>query len=88
MLLMCLYYLLFVSAISVTPPCEGAGEAPLQLALLESFCILGYHELINAVLNVTVHEGCKIIDGVIDAVVGDASQRIVVGADLCRAVTG
>ena len=58
-----------------------------EFALLQPFCILGYHELVDAVLDIAVHEGREVIDGVVDAVVGDTSLRIVVGAYLGRAVT-
>ena len=42
--------------------------------------------MVDAVLDVSVHKGGEIINGVVDAVVGDASLRIVVGAYLGRAV--
>ena len=44
--------------------------------------------MIDAVLNITVHKGGEVIDGIVDAVVGDTSLRIVVGAYLGRTVTG
>ena len=42
--------------------------------------------MVDAVLDVSVHEGGEIVDGVVDAVVRDASLRIVVGAYLGGAV--
>ena len=42
--------------------------------------------MVDAVLDIAVHEGGKIIDGVVDAMVGDASLRIVVCANLGTAV--
>ena len=39
------------------PSLGGAGGGILQFALLQSFGILGNHELINAVLDIAVHEG-------------------------------
>ena len=39
-------------------------------------------------MDVSVHEGGEIVDGVVDAVVRDASLRIVVGADFSGAVAG
>ena len=44
--------------------------------------------MVDAILNVAVHESLEIVDGVVDAMVGDASLRIIVGANLCRAVAG
>ena len=37
--------------------------------------------MVDAILNVSVHKCRQIIDGVTDAVVGDATLRVVVGAD-------
>ena len=58
----------------------------LQLALLQTLGVLGYDQVIDAVLNIAVHEGRKVVDRVVDAVVGDTPLRVVVGADLGRAV--
>lgn len=44
--------------------------------------------MVDAVLYVAVHKGGKVVDGIVDAVVSDASLRIVVGANLCGAVAG
>ena len=44
--------------------------------------------MVDAVLNVTVHEGWQVVDGVANAVVGDATLGVVIGANLCRAVAG
>ena len=44
--------------------------------------------MVDAILNITVHKGGKVINGIVDAVVGNTSLRIVVGTYLCRAVTG
>jgi hypothetical protein len=37
-----------------------------EFALLQSFRILGHHELVYAVLDVAIHEGREVIDGVVD----------------------
>ena len=42
--------------------------------------------MVDAVLDVSVHEGGEIVDGVVDAVVRDASLRIVVSTDFNRTV--
>ena len=42
--------------------------------------------MVDAVLDVAVHEGRQVVDRVVDAVVGDAPLRVVVGADLGRTV--
>ena len=60
----------------------------LKLGLLEPFGVLGNREVVNAVLNIAVHESLKIVYGVIDAVVGYSPLRIIVGADFSRAVAG
>ena len=60
----------------------------LQFSLLELLGILGNDEVVDAVLNVTVHEGRQVVDGVANAVVGDATLGVIVGANLCRAVAG
>ena len=59
----------------------------LQFALLQTLGVLGYNQVVDAVLNVTIHKGRKIVDGVVYTVVGDAALRIVVGTNLRRAVT-
>ena len=38
--------------------------------------------MVDAVLDIAVHEGGKIVDRVVDAMIGDTSLREVVGADL------
>ncbi len=58
----------------------------LQFALFQSFCIFRHNQVVDAVLDVSVHEGGEIVDGVVDAVVRDASLRIVLGAYLGGAV--
>ena len=63
-------------------------EHSLQFGLLQSFCIFRHDEVVDAVLYVAVHKCRKIVYGVVDAVVGDASLWIVVGTDFCTAVTG
>ena len=44
--------------------------------------------MVDTVLNVTVHKGGEVIDGIVDTMVGDASLRIVVGTDFSGAVSG
>ena len=48
-------------------------EHSLQFGLLQSFCIFRHDEVVNAVLDVAVHEGCQVVDGVVDAVVDNTS---------------
>ena len=60
----------------------------LQFSLFQFFGILGNDEVVDAVLNVTIHEGWQVVDGVANAVVGDATLGVIVGANLCRAVAG
>ena len=59
----------------------------LQFGFLEFLGVLGHNEMIDAVLDVTVHKGGQIVDGITDTVVGDAPLGIVVSADFGRAVT-
>ena len=58
----------------------------LQFRLFQSLSVLRYDQVVDHVLNVTVHEGREVVDRIVDAVVGDTSLRVVVGADLGRAV--
>ena len=44
--------------------------------------------MVDAILDVAIHEGSEIIDSVVDTMVGDASLRIVVRPDFCRTVAG
>ena len=44
--------------------------------------------MVNAVLNVPIHKGGQIVNGIVDAVVGDTSLRIIVGTYFCRSVSG
>ena len=60
----------------------------LKLALLDAFSVFGDREAVDAVLNVAVHKGGEVVDGVIDAVVSDATLGKVIGADLGRTVSG
>ena len=53
----------------------------LEFTLLQSFRILSHHELVDTFLDVAIHEGGEIVYGVVDAVVGDAALRIVIGTD-------
>jgi len=50
------------------------------LALFQPLGVLGNDKMVNAIADVAVHKGCEVIYRVVDAVVGDASLRIVVGA--------
>ena len=54
----------------------------LQCRFLHALSVLSDDEVVDDILDVTVHEGGEVVDGVVDAVVSDASLRIVVGADL------
>ena len=60
----------------------GVG-AVLEFCLLHPFCIFSHDEVVDAILYVAVHEGGKVVNGVANAVVGDAPLWIVVGANLC-----
>mgnify|MGYP007026104471 CR=1 FL=1 len=71
----CLFILFFSYGLLITA---------LQFALFQSFCIFRHNQVVDAVLDVSVHEGGEIVDGVVDAVVRDASLRIVVGAYLAE----
>ena len=42
--------------------------------------------MVNAVLDVAIHKSCEVVDGVVDAVVGNATLRVVVSAYFGRAV--
>ena len=44
--------------------------------------------MIDTILNVSVHKGGKIIDCIVDTMVGDTSLRIVVSTDFGRTVAG
>ena len=59
-----------------------------QLGLFQALGILGHDKMVDAVLYLSVHEGWQIIYGVAYAMVGDASLRIIVGANFGRAVAG
>ncbi len=58
----------------------------LKFGLLQTVCVLGHCEAVDAFLYVAVHKCLQIINGIVYAMVGDASLRIVVGADFCGAV--
>ncbi len=60
----------------------------LDFAFFEAFGVFSHNQVVDAVLDVAVHECGKVIDGIADAVVGDAPLRIVVGANLGAAVAG
>ena len=60
----------------------------LQRTLLQSLGILGHSEPVDAFLDVTIHEGGAVVDGVAGAVVGNAALGVFVGANLGLAVTG
>ena len=65
---------------------SDSGSMLLQFGFLKTLSVLGYDEVVDAVLDVSVHECCKVVDGVVDAVVRDAPLGIVVGTYLCRTV--
>lgn len=44
--------------------------------------------MVDTVLDISVHESCQIIYGIINAMIGYAALRIVVCADFGRTVTG
>ena len=60
----------------------------LKFGGLEFFGVFGHDEVVDTVLDVTVDKGLKIIDSVVDAMIGDASLRIIIGAYLGRTVAG
>ena len=59
-----------------------------EFGFLEAFGVFGNDEVVDAVLNVAVHEGGEVVDGVVYAVVCDSPLRIVVCAYLGGAVAG
>ena len=54
---------------------------------LETLGVLGNLELVDDVLDRSVHEDRKVVHRVVDTVVGHTGLRIVVCTDLCRTVT-
>ena len=46
----------------------------LEFALLEALGVFRYDQMVDAVLDVAVHEGRQVVDRVVDAVVGDAGK--------------
>ena len=52
----------------------------LKFAFFQAFCIFRYDQMVDTILDVSVHEGCQIIDCIVDAVVGDTSLGIVVSS--------
>lgn len=60
----------------------------LLSGLFQTLGVLGYLELVDALLDVTVHEDRKVVHRPVDAVIGHTALRIVVRADLRRTVTG
>ena len=59
-----------------------------EFGLFHSLSVFSQYEMIDTVLDVSVHKGWEIVDCVADAVVGDAALWIVVGAYLGRTVAG
>ena len=57
-----------------------------EICLFHSFCILADHQLVYYPLDIAFHEGGEVVEGVVDAVVGNTSLRLIVGADLRGAV--
>ena len=51
---------------------------------LQFLGVFSDYELVYHVLDIAVDKGLKIIYGIVDAVVGDAPLRIVVGADFAE----
>ena len=47
-----------------------------------------YSQMVDTVLNVSIHKGGQIVNGIVDAVVGDTSLWIIVGTYFCRSVSG
>ena len=65
---------------------KTAGADSVLAGFLEALGVLGYLQLVYAVLDVAVHEGGQIVHRPIDAVIGDAALRLVVGTELGLAV--
>ena len=61
---------------------------PLQFGSLELFGILRDGELIDYILDVSVHKCLKIVYGIIYTVIGDTPLRVVLGTYLSRTVAG
>ena len=51
------------------------------------FCILGYSQMVDTVLNVSIHKGGQIVNGIVDAVVV-TRPWIIGGTYFCRSVSG
>ena len=66
--------------------CVQNDRFVLKFTFFQSFRIFRYNQVVNAVLDVSVHKGAEVVDGIVDAMVGDTSLRIVVGTDLGRTV--
>ena len=58
----------------------------LYLRFFHSFRIFTHDQLVDHVLNFAVHKSRKVINGVVDAMIGNSSLRIVVGAYFRRSV--
>ena len=60
----------------------------LKFAFFETFGIFGNLQRIDDTLDVSVHEGREVIDGIADTMVGDTALRVVIGTDLGTTVAG
>ena len=67
---------------------RGQLKYQLEFGSLEFFGVFGYDKVVDEVLYIAVDKRLKIVDGIVDAVVGDTALRIVVSAYFCRAVAG
>ena len=58
----------------------------LKFTFFQAFCIFRYNQMVDAILDFSVHEGTEVVDGIVDAMVGDASLWVVVSTNLGRTV--
>ena len=81
------YCLLFFTILESLSTLNFQLSTYLKFAFLQPFRIFSYDQVVDTVLYIPVHESRKIINRVINAVVGDTSLRIVVCTDFRRAVS-
>ena len=59
----------------------------LQLTFFQSFCILCNNQMVDTILDISIHESCQIVYRIIDTVIGYTSLWIIVCADFSRTVS-
>src|SRR5574344_2026253 len=58
----------------------------VQFAFFHAFCILCHYQMVDAILDVSVHKSSQIIYSIINSMVGDSSLWIIISADFRRTV--